>query len=76
MYIKDTPRSLGKATLTTSMTHLVKDDAADLAADVDARRTDAEDAGLLEAILRVHGADGERRRQSWRYDDCDDVECA
>ena len=57
-------------------TNLVEDDAADLAADVDARRADAEDAGLLEAILRVHRADGECRRQRWWYDDRDDVECA
>ena len=58
------------------MTHLVKDDAADLAADVDARRADAEDASLLEPILRVHRANGECGRQRWWYDDCDDVECA
>ena len=56
------------------MTHLVKDDAADLAADVDARRADAEDAGFLESILRVHRADGECRRQRRWYDNCDDVE--
>ena len=50
-------------------TDLVKADALELAAEVDALRTDAEDSVLLETTLRVDGADRHGRGQRrWNGD--------
>lgn len=43
-------------------THLVEAEDGDLAADIDARRADAEDAVALQTILGVDGAGGDGGR--------------
>ena len=58
------------------MTHLIKHDTADLAADVDARRADAENTSFLQAVLSVHSADSKGGRKCRWDDDGDDVERA
>lgn len=55
-------------------THLVEANQADLAAQVDAGRADAEDALFLQPVLGVDGAHGHSGRESRRHDDGDEVE--
>lgn len=52
---------------------LVKADALELATEVDALWTDAEDSFLLESTLRIDGADGHRSWQRGRHSDGHDV---
>lgn len=54
--------------------HLVEAEDGDLAADVDARRADAEDAVALQATLGVDGSGGDGGRQGGRHGDGHHVE--
>ena len=55
-------------------THLVEANQADLPAEVDTGRADAEDALFLQPVLGVDGAHRHRSRQSRGHDDGDKVE--
>lgn len=54
--------------------HFVKAEDGDLPADVDAGRTDAEDAVALQAALGVDGSSGDGGRQGCRHHDGHNVQ--
>lgn len=54
--------------------NLIKDDTAEFAAHINPRRTDTEDAGFLQTILRVHCSNSERGGQRRRNHDGYDVQ--
>lgn len=54
--------------------HLVEANQADLPAEVDAGRADAEDALFLQPVLGIDGAHGHGSRESRGHDDSDEVE--
>ena len=54
--------------------HLVKADTLQLATEVDALWTDAENSFLFESTLCIDGANSHCSRQRWWYSNCNDVE--